>query len=39
LLVELRSPGENGYSELLDGRLRRKLPDREICYARRRCRS
>ena len=32
MLVELRSPWENGYSELFKGALRRELLDREICY-------
>jgi len=34
LLVEIRSPWENGYSEFFDGRLRHELLDREIFYTR-----
>ena len=34
LLVEIRSPWENGYSEFFDGRLRHELLDREIVYTR-----
>ena len=34
MLVELRNPWENGYSEFFDRRRRRELLDREICYTR-----
>lgn len=34
LLVEIRSPWENGDSEFSDGRLRRELLDREIFSTR-----
>ena len=32
LLIELRSPWENGYSESFNGKLRDELLDREIFY-------
>ena len=34
MLVEIRSPWENCYSEFFDGRLRHELLDREIVYTR-----